>query len=216
MSRMAAVVVLGAAGKGGSLVVTEAAARGHDVTAVVRRDRPEVEWPDAVTVVVADATSPEDLAPLLANADTVVSTVGGPGQTIYTEVAQALVSVISDLPQPRPRIIHMGGGASLLLPDGQRILDGAVIPEAYLDAARGQSAALDFYRASSGVTWTFFSPPPMNFFQGERRGVYRTGSDHPVVDAEGESRLSYQDFAVAVVDEIENRRHLDQRFTAAY
>lgn len=215
---MAAIVVLGAAGKGGSLVVAEAAERGHDVTAVVHRERPDVTWPDGVSVVVADATSAQDVAPLLAGADAVVVTVGGAagGRTIWTQVANTLLTEIAKLPAPRPRIVHMGGGASLLLPDGQRILDGVDIPAAYLDAATGQTEALETYQASDGVDWTFFSPPPMNFFDGERTGTYRTGSDHPVVDEAGESRLSYQDFAVVVVDELESPQHVNQRFTAAY
>lgn len=213
---MAKVVVFGAAGKGGSVIVSEAAGRGHDVVAVVRRYRPEVEWPSGAAVVVGDATSAESVRKLVSGADVVVVAVGGPGRTIWTEAASTLLTEIVALPEPRPRIIHMGGGASLLMPDGQRILDGALIPEAYLDAATGQAASLDTYRTSQGVTWTYFSPPPLHFFRGQRLGAYRTGADSPVVDEAGESRLSYEDFAVAVVDEIEQPRHLNQRFTAAY
>ena len=66
------------------------------------------------------------------------------------------------------------------------------------------------------MSWTYVSPPPLEFHPGERTGHYRTGTDHPVTDDQGRSVLSYEDFAVAVVDEIENARFCDTRFTAAY
>jgi putative NADH-flavin reductase len=213
---MAAVVVFGAAGKGGRLIVSEAAGRGHDVVAVLRSDRPDEVWPDGVRVVIGDVTSAESVRELVPNADAIVVAVGGPGRSIWKDAALTLLAEIASLEGPRPRIIHMGGGASLQMPDGRRILDAVEIPEAYLDAANGQADALETYRAAEGVTWTYFSPPPLNFFDGDRTGTYRTGSDSPVVDDQGESRLSYQDFAVVVVDEIEDPKHVNQRFTAAY
>jgi putative NADH-flavin reductase len=213
---MAVVVVFGAAGKGGRLVVSEAAGRGHEVVAVLRSDRPDEVWPDGVKVVTGDVTSASSVRELVQGASAVVVTVGGPGRSIWKDAATTLLSEIAALEGPSPRIIHMGGGASLLMPDGKRIVDSIEIPPAYLDAAIGQADALDTYRSSNGVTWTFFSPPPLNFFDGERIGTFRTGTDSPVVDDQGESRLSYQDFAVAVVDEIENPQNLNRRFTAAY
>ncbi len=82
--------------------------------------------------------------------------------------------------------------------------------------AVGGAAALDFYRNSHGVTWTYMSPPPGRFAPGERLGHYRTGTDWPVVDREGNARISHEDYAVALVDEIESPSHLNARFTVGY
>jgi putative NADH-flavin reductase len=127
------------------------------------------------------------------------------------------VEAIAELPTPRPRIMHMGGGATLIGPDGRAFLDSPGFPAEYLDPATGQAAALDYYRSTDGtVSWTYFSPPPVEFAPGTRMGRYRIGHEFPVVDAEGRSALSYEDFAVAIVDEIERPNHVNERITAAY
>ena len=115
-----------------------------------------------------------------------------------------------------PRIIHQGGGASLLTDDGTRYYDLPEYPREFRPHAIGQIRALEAYRVTEGVTWTYLSPPPVCFSPGERTGRYRTGLDHPVVGDDGESRISYEDFAVAVIDEIEHPRHLNRRFTVGY
>ncbi len=163
-----------------------------------------------------DATSAESVGAVAKDADVLVSAVAAPGREIYRTVAQTLVGVVAALPEPAPRIVHMGGGATLTTPGGTRILDLPSFPAEYLDMASGQAEALDLYLASSGVTWTYVSPPPVHFAPGQRTGTYRTGLDQPVTGADGEARLSYEDLAVAIVDEIEQRKFLNTRFTAGY
>jgi hypothetical protein len=106
----------------------------------------------------------------------------------------------------------MGGGSSLLAPNGKRFLDSPDFPATRLPTATGQAEALDFYRSlgPSSLNWSYVSPPPIHFAPGERTGQYRTGEDHPVVDARGESSTSYEDFAVAIVDEIERPRFREE------
>jgi putative NADH-flavin reductase len=210
------IVVFGAAGKAGSRIVSEAAARGHDVVAVARHTESLGDLPPGAVAASGDSTSPDAIRNLVPGADAVVVAVNGPGNVLWRDAAQALVETISTLPEPRPRIIHMGSGATLLLPDGTRPLDSPGFPAQFMDVATGQAAALDYYRSSQGVEWTYFSPPPLEFGPGERRGHYRTGLDHPVTDADGRAVLSYEDFAVALVDEIEQGRFLNTRFTAGY
>ena len=101
-------------------------------------------------------------------------------------------------------------------PEGTRFLDQAWFPAAYYESASGQAEALAYYRASAGATWTFVSPPPLHFYVGERTGHYRTGLDQPVTGPDGEARLSYEDLAVAIVDEIERPQFRNTRFTAGY
>jgi putative NADH-flavin reductase len=213
---MSNIVVFGAGGTAGSRITAEAARRGHQVTAAVRRPEAMTNLPPGVVVVPGDPTSARLVQEVAPGADVLIVAVGGAGRTVWRDAAQTLVTTLRDLPEPIPRILHMGGGATLIAPDGKRFLDAPDFPEQYREPALGQAHALDYYRSSNGVTWTYASPPPLEFHPGERTGHYRTGGDQPVTDEQGRSVLSYEDFAVAIVDEIEKPRFLNTRFTAAY
>ncbi|GIJ29764.1 NAD-dependent epimerase [Micromonospora qiuiae] len=213
---MSDIVVFGAGGTAGSRIVVEAFNRGHRVVAAVRRPEATSYLPAGVRVVTGDATSERSVRELAPEADALVVAIGGGERTLWPDAVRALLGALRGMPAA-PRIIHVGGGATLLTPAGTRLLDEPDFPEEYRDAASGQAEALDLYRSSAdGVSWTYVSPPPLEFRPGERTGRYRTGTDHPVTDAEGRSALSYEDLAVAVIDEIEQPRHRNMRFTAAY
>jgi uncharacterized protein len=112
-----------------------------------------------------------------------------------------------------PRLIVVGGVGSLLDASGRLVLER--VPEDRRPEHLGQKEALDFYRTVSDVRWTYVSPPARPT-PGERTGVYRTGLDRLVVDDNGESSISMEDYAVALVDEVEQPRHVRQRFTVGY
>ncbi len=208
--------MFGAGGTAGSRIAVEAFQRGHRVVAAVRRPEATSYLPAGIRVVTGDATSERSVRELAPEADALVVAIGGGERTLWPDAVRALFGALRDLPDP-PRIIHVGGGSTLLTPAGTRLLDEPDFPEEYREAALGQAEALALYRSSpDGVSWTYVSPPPLEFHPGERTGRYRTGTDHPVTDAEGRSVLSYEDLAVAVVDEIERPRHRNMRFTAAY
>jgi uncharacterized protein len=215
---MSTIVVLGAGGKAGQLVVAEAARRGHLVRAVVRTLPAEGRLGDGVDLVLGDATSKDDLTSLLAGTDAVIVTVGAPGRELYREVARVLTDTVAGLPEPRPYIVHMGGGSTLRMPDGSTYLEQPGFPVAYRDPAEGQKLAFEYYRSSApvGVQWTYFSPPPHHLVPGEATGRYRLGDDEPVNGDDGEARLTYGDLAVVLVDEAERRAHAGRRFTAGY
>lgn len=214
---MSRIVVFGAAGKAGSRVVAEAGARGHEVTAVARDTARLGHLPDGVRAVAGDVTDAETVAALAQEADALVLTVGGPEARLYTEAVATVAEAVRALGPKGPRILHMGGGASLLNDDGVRFFDAPDFPEEFKPYAIGQIQALDAYQAlGDDVTWTYVSPPPVHFAPGERTGRYRTGLDHPVVGDDGQARVSYEDYALALVDEIETPRHLDRRFTVGY
>ncbi|WFE38669.1 NAD(P)H-binding protein [Micromonospora sp. WMMD998] len=213
---MSDIVVFGAGGTAGSRIAAEAAERGHRVTAAVRRPEAVGYLPPGVRTVTGDATSARSVRELAEGADALVVAIGGGERELWRDAARTLVDTLRDLPDP-PRVIHVGGGATLLTPRGTRYLDEPDFPADYRDSAEGQADALEFYRSSAdGVTWTYVSPPPLEFHPGERTGHYRTGTDQPVTDAQGRSVLTYEDLAVAIVDEIENPRFGNARFTAAY
>ncbi|MZF85503.1 NAD(P)H-binding protein [Streptomyces sp. SID5643] len=214
---MSKITVFGAAGKAGSRVVAEAAARGHEVTAVARDLDALSALPVGVQAGAGDVTDPDSVAALSKDADAIVLTVGGPDAALYTNAVAAAASAVRALGPAGPRIIHMGGGASLLNGEGVRFFDAPGFPEEFKPYAIGQIRALDAYLAlGDDVTWTYLSPPPVHFTPGTCTGDYRTGLDHPVVGDDGQARISYEDYAAALVDEIENPRHLNRRFTVGY
>ncbi|WP_405113069.1 NAD(P)H-binding protein [Micromonospora sp. NBC_01405] len=213
---MSDIVVFGAGGTAGSRITAEAVNRGHRVTAAVRRPEAVSYLPAGVDLVTGDATSTHSVRELAPGADAIVVAVGGGERALWRDAAENLITVLRDLPNP-PRVIHVGGGATLLNPRGVPFLEEPDFPEEYRDSALGQADALAWYRSSAeGVTWTYVSPPPLEFHPGERTGHYRTGTDEPVTDERGRAVLSYEDLAVAVVDEIEHPRFENMRFTAGY
>ncbi|MFD0783291.1 NAD(P)-dependent oxidoreductase [Micromonospora azadirachtae] len=213
---MSSIVVFGAGGTAGSRVTAEAVGRGHRVTAAVRRPEAVSYLPAGVQVVTGDATSERSVRELAPEADVLLVAIGGGERELWLDAARALVTTLRGLPDA-PRIIHLGGGSTLLTPRGTRYLDEPDFPEEYRDSAQGQADALDYYRSQAdGVTWTYVSPPPLEFHPGERTGHYRTGTEEPVTDDQGRSVLTYEDLAVAIVDEIEQPRHENMRFSVAY
>ncbi|MFF5052161.1 NAD(P)-dependent oxidoreductase [Micromonospora sp. NPDC000663] len=213
---MSTIVVFGAGGTAGSRITAEAVDRGHLVIAAVRRPEATSYLPDGVRTVTGDATSERSVREVAPDADALVVAIGGGGRDLWRTAAETLVTTLRGM-SAAPRIIHLGGGSTLLTPKGTRYLDEPDFPAEYRDSALGQADALDYYRTSAdGVTWTYVSPPPLEFHPGERTGHYRTGGDEPVTDEQGRSVLTYEDLAVAIVDEIEQPRHRNARFTAAY
>lgn len=212
---MAEVVVFGAGGRLGRRVAAEASSRRHRVIGVVH-GVPSAPVGEEVEVVTGDVTDLGAVHRLAESADVLVATVGGPDKSLYLRAAHALVAAAESLGDRAPRIIHSGGGGSLLDADGTRFVDTPGFPEALRPEVLGQAAALDYYRTISDVDWVYMSPPPGNFEPGARTGHYRTGGDHPVVDAQGRFGISYEDYAIALVDEIDHPRHHRQRFTVGY
>ncbi|MCL2796006.1 MAG: NAD(P)H-binding protein [Microbacteriaceae bacterium] len=211
---MARITVLGAAGKSGALIVAEAARRGHEVTAVVRDAGSAPAFPAGVRVTAGDATDPADAARLVAGQDVVVSAVGGTDPELYTRVALAVTAALRA--QGAGRVIHHGGGATLLNEDGVAFLDAPGFPEEFRPYALAQQRALETYRRIEDVDWVYVSPPPVDYAPGIRTGSYRLGTDRPVIGADGRARISYEDLAVAVVDEIERPAHHRERITVGY
>ena len=214
--RKCTVVVFGAAGRSGSCITREAAARGHEVIAVARSVDQLTDVPIGVRAVAGDVTDPQVVRGLAQSADALVIAVGGRNPQLYRDAVAAVITVARELGAHAPRIIHQGGGASLLSDDGTRYYDSPDYPNDFRPHAIGQIDALEAYRATEDVTWTYLSPPPVFFSPGQRTGRYRTGLEHPVVGDDGQARISYEDFAIALVDEIEDPRHLNRRFTVGY
>ena len=210
--------VIGGSGMIGQRIVREALDRGHHVTVIVR-DPAKVTLKHArLTVAQGDVLESPVIAKIVAGQDVVVSAVGAaraenPDYTLYLQAAKSLVDALRSLGDAAPRLIVVGGVGSLTDQSGKLLLERAPIdrqPEHL-----GQKAALDFYRKVPGVRWTYLSPPG-RIAPGERTGVYRTGDDEILVNDKGESAISMEDYAVALIDEAENPQHTGRRFTVAY
>jgi putative NADH-flavin reductase len=199
------IAVYGATGMIGSRVVAEAVARGHEVTGVTRSGG---DLPAGVDAVQGSAGDAELAARVAAGADVVLSAIGpsrtGGDRREYLAHLRTLVETLGG-----KRILVIGGAGSLLV-DGRRLVDDPGFPEVYRAEALIAAEALEYFRAlGEEVDWTFVSPAPL-IQPGERTGRYTLGLDSPVGDA-----VSAEDFAVALIDEIEKPAHRRRRFTLA-
>ncbi len=229
--------VIGATGTIGSRVVSEALSRGHGVTAFSRdasqiEDRREnVTWKSLDVLDVAGITA------VLPGLDVLISTFG-PGNaardiadataraianpTVYVDAAMALLTALASY--PRIRLIVVGGAASLevepglVFTDSDELVNVALdqfgLPKEYAAVMRGHGDALKALRTSNRL-WTYFSPA-IEIVPGERTGRFRIGGDQPVMDADGRSRISTEDAAIALIDEAELPRFVQRRFTIGY
>jgi uncharacterized protein len=199
------IAIYGASGMIGSRVAAEALARGHEVTGITRSGGTLPAGAHAVTGNAGDAELAKRIA---ADADVVVSAIGpsrtGGDRREYLAQLRTLAGTLGDA-----RLIVVGGAGSLLV-DGGRLVDQPYFPEAYRAEALIAAEALEYLRGlGDGTDWTSFSPAP--FIQpGERTGSYRIAADSPAGDS-----ISAEDYAVALLDEIERPAYRRARFTAA-
>ncbi|MFE5036745.1 NAD(P)-dependent oxidoreductase [Streptomyces sp. NPDC056683] len=216
---MSKIALFGATGTIGSRILDEALRRGHLVTAVVRDPAKLTRNDPGLTVVTGDVLDPRSVAEAAKGQDVVVSAVGGgdgPGHiaTIKPGV-ESLVAGIRSLGEPAPRLVLVGGAGSLRTPDGRQVWDAEGLPEFLLQIMHAHGDALDFCRTVSDVRWTNLSPAA-TIEPGERTGVYRIAKENLLIAEDGSSRISAEDYAVALLDEIEQPRHIGERFTVGY
>jgi putative NADH-flavin reductase len=209
--------IFGAAGEVGSRVVAEALSRGHEVTAVVRNPAQFHKLPAGVTPCSGDAGSVKDVARLSAGQDLVISAIRPPTGD-EAQLASITQSILQGVAQSTVRVLVVGGAASLKIPDQSdtTVLTAPdFLPAAVIAIARACFAQHEICNADQQADWAYLSPPAM-LVPGIRTGNYRLGSDELVVDKDGNSQISMEDFAVVLIDEAEQPKHHRTRFTAAY
>jgi uncharacterized protein len=212
------IAVIGGSGMIGQRVVREAADRGHHVTMVVRDPSQSPPQHELVKVWQGDVLDSDGLISLFEQQDVVVSAVGSaraqsPDPTLYLKAAESLVSALRRSGKRAPRLIVVGGVGSLQGPDGGLVLDR--VPPDRKPEHLGQKAALDYYRTVDDIDWTYLSPPG-RIAPGNRTGVFRVGGNELLSNDKGESAISMEDYAVAVINEAESPQHVRKRFTVAY
>ncbi|RFA30962.1 NADH-flavin reductase [Alkalilimnicola ehrlichii] len=210
------IVIYGAVGDVGKRLVSEALARGHNVTGVVRAEAQLDKLPAKVRGVVADVSDPQQVARTAKEQHVLISAIRPPeGQE---EHLVALTRAILDGAEAGQRVLFVGGAARLLIParSGETVLTAPdFLPASAVAIAHACQAQYELCRTESRVAWTYLSPPAM-LTPGQRTGGYRLGTDTLLVDENGMSRISMEDYAVAMLDEAENAKHERRAFTVGY
>jgi putative NADH-flavin reductase len=201
------VAQIGASGNVGSRILTELLNRGHEVTGIVRHPE-KLQRHDRVVVKRGDINDEAGLATLLAHHDAVISAV-----RFQSANPRSLIEAVKKAGVKR--LLVVGGAGSLEVSPGVQLVDTPDFPEAYKPEALAGRDFLNILRGEQELDWTFLSPSAL-FVPGERTGKFRLGTDRLLVNANGESRISMEDYAIALVDELETPRHSRQRFTVAY
>jgi uncharacterized protein len=201
------IAVIGASGNAGSRITTELARRGHSVTAIARHPE-KIAAQANVTPTRGDVMDQAGLARLLAGHDAAISSVHFLASDPAKLIGAAKESKVG-------RYLVVGGAGSLEVAPGVRLVTTPGFPVAYKAEAEKGAAFLDLLRAETELNWTFLSPSAL-FTAGERTGKFRLGNDQLLTSADGKSSISFEDFAVALADEIERPAHIRQRFTVGY
>ncbi|OLP65320.1 hypothetical protein BACPU_18560 [Bacillus pumilus] len=203
--------IIGATGKAGQEILREAKSRGHEITAIVR---------DAQKVTDASvAVLEKDVLHLLTEDvkgfDVIVNAFGAPAgqEHLHVEAGKKLIDVLKDAPDTR--LIVVGGAGSLFVDEAKttRLVDTPEFPKEYYATASQQGENLNDLQKTDGLQWTFLSPAAFFDAEGKRTGSYQKGKDHFMVNSKGDSYVSYADYAIALVDEIEQAEHIGERFT---
>ena len=201
------VALIGASGKAGSRVLDELLRRGHRVTAIAR-NADNLAARSGVTPKRGDASQTETLAPLIAGHDAVISA------TRFTSTdPRALLAAVKQAGVPR--LLVVGGAGSLVTASGAQVVDAPDFPGTHKPEALAGREFLKLLHGEPALDWTFLSPS-VAFAPGARTGKFRLGRDDLLVDASGASAISMEDYAIALVDELETPRHARQRFTVGY
>jgi putative NADH-flavin reductase len=200
------VALVGATGNAGSRILDELVRRGHEVTAIVRHPE-KVPAQAKVTAKKGDADDQVGLAGLLKGHDAVVSSIHFSASDPHRLIGAVRGSGVK-------RYIVVGGAASLEVAPGVKLIDTPEFPAIYKTEAAAGGIFLDLLRGEKDLDWTFISPSAV-FAPGERTGKFRIGTDQLLTHATG-SNISMEDYAIALVDELEKPQHSRRRFTVGY
>ena len=216
---MKRIALIGASGFVGSALLKESLKRGHSVTAIVRHPEKITLNDPNLQIIQGDVLSEQSITDVIKGVDVVISAYN-PGWTnpnISQETTAAYQSIISGVKKAKiPRLLIVGGAGSLYVAPEKRVMDTGVIPESYLPAVESLANVLyDLQKNEQELDWAYFSPAG-NIEPGEKTGTFRLGKDHLIVDKDGKSNISVEDYAVAMLDEVDSPVHHRERFTIGY
>jgi putative NADH-flavin reductase len=205
------IVLYGATGNAGQRILQELTNRGHEVTAVARNTS---KVPSAVKAVKDDLSNVDSTASVIAGADVVVSAYAPPQDNTDALLGVTERQIAAVKKAGTSRLIVVGGAGLLEVAPGVTLIASGYLPEAYLPIATSHEKALGILKGSD-VNWTYFSPA--GFFEpGERTGKFRLGTTNLIANDKGDSRISFEDYAVALADEIEKPAHERGQLSIGY
>ena len=216
------IILIGASGFVGSAILEEALNRGHKVTALVRNPEKIQVKNENLTVLAIDATDVEALSKVVAGKDAVISAYnpGWGNPRLYEEILENYPKIIEGVKKAGvQRLLVVGGAGVLYVQPGMRLMDSGTLPAELMPAVRGEGELfLNVLSKDNDIDWAYFAPPANlgNMGKGIRTGKYRLGTDTLLVDEKGDSFISVEDYAVAMIDELEQEAHHKALFTAAY
>jgi putative NADH-flavin reductase len=207
------IALCGGTGQAGSRILKELLDRGHTVIAIVR-DPAKVKPQPGLTAVKGDVTDEASIVAASTGADALVSAYGpGPEHPeLLVPATEHLLSAARNCGVPR--FLFVGGAGALEVAPGVTLIDSGHLPAEWLPIAQAHADALALAR-SSNVNWTSLAPSAF-FEPGQRTGKFRLATDSLIMDDKQQSRISFEDFAIALVDELERPKHEGQRFTVGY
>lgn len=216
------IILIGASGFVGSAILEEALNRGHKVTALVRNPEKIQVKNENLTVLAIDATDVEALSKVVAGKDAVISAYnpGWGNPRLYEEILENYPKIIEGVKKAGvQRLLVVGGAGVLYVQPGVRLMDSGTLPAELMPAVKGEGELfLNVLSKDNDIDWAYFAPPANlgNMGKGIRTGKYRLGTDTLLVDEKGDSFISVEDYAVAMIDELEQEAHHKALFTAAY
>jgi putative NADH-flavin reductase len=205
------VVLYGATGNSGQRILQELTSRGHQVTGVARNP---TKLPSTVTAVNDDLSDVDTIASIIGGADVVVSAYAPPQDNTDALLGVTEREIAAVKKSGTARLIVVGGAGLLEVVPGVTLIASGYLPEAYHPIAKSHEKALGLLKASD-INWTYFSPAGY-FVPGERTGKFRLGTTNLIANEKGESRISFEDYAVALVDEIEKPKHERGQLSIGY
>ncbi|CAM4256739.1 NAD(P)-dependent oxidoreductase [Pseudoalteromonas ostreae] len=207
------ITILGATGWIGSHIMAQAKANGHNVTAVVR-DADKIT--DGTAVKEFDLQSEHDILEVLTGADVVIASIGGRAAGDHELVPRTAERLLAALSGSNTRLLWVGGAGSLEAAPGVTLVSSSDFPAEYKDEALAQGEALSVFKATNTTAqWTFVSPAAV-IYPSESEGPYRIGGDAFFTNEQGESKISVTDYAIAMLDEVQNAAYINQRMSVAY
>lgn len=216
------IILIGASGFVGSAILEEALNRGHKVTALVRNPEKIQVKNENLTVLAVDATDVEALSKVAVGKDAVISAYnpGWGNPRLYEEILENYPKIIEGVKKAGvQRLLVVGGAGVLYVQPGMRLMDSGTLPAELMPAVNGEGELfLNVLSKENDIDWVYFAPPANlgNMGKGIRTGKYRLGTDTLLVDEKGDSFISVEDYAVAMIDELEQEAHHKALFTAAY